>query len=351
MNHARKGAPQKRKPPLKRKKRQQLSLEKIKRSTRIFFREYRRELPNNSLLFAPFLITGILLLLFICNLFFRFFSPSDVHLYVAVAAIYLIALYLPTMLYLAARPHLKSGMGFTLPRAEHISLIVLSALTLFFGAAAITSLTAYFGITEVHYSLYTFFGIPASTPMAGLFFSLLTFAVIPAILEEILFRGVIFAEFKAYGPLTALVVSSVLSALLPMQPASLLSALFCGFLLGLVRLLTDSLLASVTVHLVYRALCLFYEHFFGIMGDRLGEFLILFFLCAVFALLFAFFLLGELERYFRRMALERRSSVQTAADSERDGNTLKTRDALRIFAISPTTIGTVILYFVCSFIL
>ena len=351
MNYAKKGAPQgRRKPPLRRKKRGRLTLDKIKRNARIFVREYKRELPKNPLLFAPLLVMGILLLLFICNLFFRLTSPGDVHLYVAVAAIYLIALFLPTMLYLQARPQLKSSMGLALPRTEHISLIALSSLTLFFGAATITSLTAYFGMTEVPYSLYTFFSIPASTPMAGLFFSLMTFALIPAVLEELLLRGVIFAETRPYGAVTAVVVSSVLSALLPMQPTSLLSALFCGALLALVRLLTDSLLASVIVHLFYRTLCLFYEHFFGIMGDRLGEFLILFFLCAVFAMLLAFFLLGELERLFRRLSLERRDSATSDIASDQSSS-LKTRDALRIFAISPTTIGTIILYFVCSFIL
>lgn len=349
MNRIPKGVtPKKRKLPPKGKKRQVPSLDQIKKSTRRYFREYRRELPKNPLLFAPLLATGILLLLFICNLFFRASAPRDVHLYVAVAAIYLIALFLPTMLYLGARPHLKREMGFRLPRAEHISLIALSSLTLFFGAAAITSLTAYFGLTEVHYSLYTLFDIPASTPMAGLFFSLLTFALIPAVLEEILFRGVLFSELGAYGPVTALVTSSVLSALLPMQPSALLSALFCGFLLGLVRLLTDSLLASVITHLIYRTLCLFYEHFFGIMGDRLGEFLILFFLCAVVALLLAFFLLGELERFFRRMALERRPSSEHTVQAFGE---LKTKDALLIFAISPSTALTLILYLICAFIL
>ena len=133
--------------------------------------------------------------------------------------------------------------------------------------------------------------------------------------------------------------------------SSLLSALFCGFLLGLVRMLTSSLLASVAVHLVYRALCLFYEHFFGIMGDRLGEFLILFFLCAVFALLLAFFLLGELERFFRRMALERRPSVLDEMASGVQKDAPSARDSLRMLIISPTTVGTVILYFVCAFIL
>lgn len=314
------------------------------KKTVAFWQEYKKELPNNSLLFTPFLPLAICALLILFRIFYGIASPSGANIYTAVAAIYLTVFVPPCTIYLRKRPLLSARMGWKLPAPDKLPLILLSAITLFFGAAAFTSIGAYFGITEVRYHLYNFYAIPAATSIAGVLFSTVTLAIIPAIMEEILCRGIIFAEYQYYNTPLALVMSAMFTVVLQFDPSRIIVAFFCGLLLGTVRFVTGSLTASIILHCLYNLACLFYEHFFGIMGDQLSEFLILFFLCAVFALVSLFFLLNTMEKICRTYADERKEITVDLRHSS--GIALK--DSLRIAFISPTLYFVLLFYLIAS---
>ncbi len=312
-----------------------------------FWREYAQELPRNRLLYVPFLPLVILLLFASAVMIFRHSPLQGADIYASVAAIELIAVLLPCTLWLRRFPRLSDDMGWRLPTPEKSACLLLLLPTLFFGAAALSSLGAYFGLSTVRYTLYTTYAIPATTSMAGILFSVVTFAIIPAFVEEILFRGILFAEYRQENPLLAVFMSAVFYALMHVDPSRLLLHLFVGILLGGARLFLGSLPAVIAVRCLYNVGCLFYEHFFGIMGNQFSEFLILFFICTVVFLLFVFFLCGELERIFQKHAAAKTDiSPDFSLQAE-----LSVKDALRIAAISPTAYFVLIVSVICSFIL
>lgn len=73
-------------------------------------------------------------------------------------------------------------------------------------------------------------------------------AVVPAITEEMLFRGVILTKLKPYGQGFAVVVSSVLFSLMHGNFVQIPFTLFVGLVLGYVTIYSGSILPAMLIH-------------------------------------------------------------------------------------------------------
>jgi membrane protease YdiL (CAAX protease family) len=76
-------------------------------------------------------------------------------------------------------------------------------------------------------------------------------AVVPAIVEELLFRGVLTRAFLGRGNLLALAVPSAMFGIFHLEPTQAAGTFVLGFGFGLVRLYTDSVLTSILCHMAY----------------------------------------------------------------------------------------------------
>lgn len=83
--------------------------------------------------------------------------------------------------------------------------------------------------------------------------AVLAFALVPAIVEEFVFRGVIFGAYKNVDVRAAVLISSIFFALLHFSFGSVVYGFFFGCLFALVRLATDNLLYTVTMHCAFNA--------------------------------------------------------------------------------------------------
>lgn len=82
-------------------------------------------------------------------------------------------------------------------------------------------------------------------------FGLLNIALIPAICEEILFRGYVLRAFeKSWGIITAIIVSGIIFGLFHMQLGNLLPLATLGILLALMTWLSGSLWPAIAAHFV-----------------------------------------------------------------------------------------------------
>lgn len=85
--------------------------------------------------------------------------------------------------------------------------------------------------------------------------SLLQVCVIAPVVEEILMRGFVLGGLKdTYGWIVALLISSLLFAILHFNMVQTLSALVCGIALGLLYLKTDSILCCIFAHCGYNCI-------------------------------------------------------------------------------------------------
>ena len=126
------------------------------------------------------------------------------------------------------------------------------------------------------------------------------YAVIPAIAEEIMFRGIMAREYRIGGPVYSAVLSSLFFAVIHFD-AALFPIYFCaGLTLFAVRFVTGSLAASMAVHAVYNIFAVFLEKYVWLMSSSPDSQLLFWFILIALFLLSAFlffrFSATELER-------------------------------------------------------
>jgi len=85
---------------------------------------------------------------------------------------------------------------------------------------------------------------------SGLILSLLSVAVIPALLEETFARGILLSGYQFLGKWKAAFASALLFGLLHMNPQQLPYAFFVGFIFSFLVERTDSLFAGILPHLI-----------------------------------------------------------------------------------------------------
>lgn len=94
--------------------------------------------------------------------------------------------------------------------------------------------------------------------------TVLTTVVLAPILEEVFFRGQILGSIKhKYGSFWALLVSSLLFALIHGNPPQMVNAFFMGLILGYICLKTGSLLSVIVIHAFNNALAYIQLEAFG----------------------------------------------------------------------------------------
>tara|TARA_B110000263_G_scaffold235095_1_gene233275 strand:- start:457 stop:960 length:504 start_codon:yes stop_codon:yes gene_type:complete len=91
-----------------------------------------------------------------------------------------------------------------------------------------------------------------STDVSNIFslaLALILFAVTVPIIEELLFRGLILDSLsESYGKWTAIIISSVIFAILHIYPLTILNAFWAGIIYGYLRIRTNSLWPSIILH-------------------------------------------------------------------------------------------------------
>ena len=102
------------------------------------------------------------------------------------------------------------------------------------------------------------------TELAGV---VLATAVVPGIVEELLFRGVLTRAFLGRSNLLAILVPSAMFGLFHLEPTQAAGSFVLGIGLGIARLYTDSVITSIFCHLAYNA----YELIDVYAGGQVGN--------------------------------------------------------------------------------
>ncbi len=82
---------------------------------------------------------------------------------------------------------------------------------------------------------------------------LCTTALLPAVVEEAMFRGFVTSAFQRFSPFVKLLVPSVLFGLFHLEPSQAAGTMVLGVAFGLVRLYTGSIWACMVSHFTYNA--------------------------------------------------------------------------------------------------
>ena len=212
--------------------------------------------------------------------------------FLSISLIQILVLIFPCMIY-----YLLKKRSFATPlmigavRLRHIPLMLASVPVYVFGILLLKYVYLLLSFEPV--AMYGFFDeISGRTgPDASLLGVIISLVVIPAVCEEFLFRGVLLAEYNGLGEANAVVMSSVCFAILHFSVQNFPAYLLVGLLLGILTVVSRSLIPGMVLHLVSNALNLFVsDSFLRITMQKNGRFFVGFILIVLFAASLALFL-------------------------------------------------------------
>ncbi len=265
-----------------------------------------------------------------------FGTDSDPYITASLLQLFIIAL--PTVVFARLRGKGYSGRMRLRPfTARHVAIIIFALGFLFFGSSGLSYvLHLAFPQSEVVTTYETNGG------MLGGFYVILTMAVLPAITEELLFRGVICAEYESCGMPAAIILSSLSFAMFHFSFVRLPVYLFGGFVLVLVLYATRSVFASMVVHILYNTATIFFGDLIYRVVSSQG--LVMFgFLLVTLSVVFAILTFGEAERLYAGYA-EKNEPSGYVVEKKNGGGAAGLAKA----AFSPLYTALIVLYIVAA---
>lgn len=177
-------------------------------------------------------------------------------------------------------------------------------------------------------------------------YAALAFGILPALLEEFLFRGIIFAEYSSWGGAAAVIMSSVTFSMLHFNPVRMPIYLYCGIILALLTAATGSFIPAMLVHTANNVFVLYFESYiYKVAGKHSGGLIMLAFLVITALLIFAALFFSASEKLYRTKSEKNEPSPMIRQRSTGDAPLLV--QAL----VSPTFIILVVFYLVASFLI
>lgn len=241
--------------------------EQIKEGIKPPKKEKRQRAPVTPIIepALPMLLAAVVFTIcFITLVINKFIYPIGREL-LAPVILQFIALVIPAYLVIMLSSAEKSTfsqmkeIGFSSIRADHVFFLIFASL---FAACASLMLTLAFGGAQDAAKGVTLLGsftAGENEYSVSIPYIILTYAIIPAFAEELLFRGVMFSRLEKVSFPFAALVSTLICALSGFTLGGLIPALFTGLLSTFILYTTGSLWACVIMHLAFNLYRLFLE--------------------------------------------------------------------------------------------
>ena len=152
------------------------------------------------------------------------------------------------------------GLRMRLPRPSSFLIIISGTLLMISGGLLFSVLFGGLDSLSRNFSLYDTFISKGNGTIPSTIYLLIAYAVIPAICEEFIFRGILCHEYERGGVARSVIFSAIFFALLHFNPVNIITYLFSGVILALVLYASRSLIGAMLAHFIYNV--------FGLFGQR-----------------------------------------------------------------------------------
>ena len=117
----------------------------------------------------------------------------------------------------------------------------------------------FFGIYDITegFTLYSHLTASGDNGVVSIIYMILTFAALPAIFEEIIFRKLLTRAHTKKGILSAVIISGLFYAMIPFSLRLIPSFFFAGVVYCVLFLVTGSLVTSICAHFIFNLFGLF----------------------------------------------------------------------------------------------
>lgn len=247
---------------------------------------------------APGLVLCIYVLL-LCSRLIDITLLSTGNGYLTVGVLQLLIFLLPAAIYCQLRGEkFRARLRLRPVGIEQLLIVLAGAVVLVCGGLLLSFALGGIEGAGDRFSLYDTF-VAAETDGAGdLLYSVLAFAVLPAICEEFVFRSVLCAEFERSGMPASVLISALFFAMLHFDLVQFPIYFFAGLILALVLYATRSVLGPILVHLLYNLFGLLGRPYVTEFYGRTGSTELFIFLLIILFLLALVLFFGEAARSY-----------------------------------------------------
>ena len=198
---------------------------------------------------APLLVTVVMLLLAASRYIdFEVLSYQE-NICLAVIVLQIVILLVPSAFYskLKGEGYVKK-LRFAPFGIEKLLVTLLGSVTLILGDTLLKLIIYNISGYNSDYSVYSYY-LNGADP--GVLYLLITFAVMPAVCEEILFRSILCAEYESSGVVTSIIASAALYGMYGIAFGNFPVYFFAGLVFAIIMYMTRSVFASMFCHLIY----------------------------------------------------------------------------------------------------
>ena len=239
------------------------------------------------------------------------------------------------------------GIRLRLPKPNSLLLIFSSAVLMISGGLLMSMLFGGLESLSRNFSLYDTFVSKTDGSIPSSLYLLAAYAIIPAICEEFVFRGILCNEYESGGVIRSIVFSSVFFALLHFNPVNILVYLFSGIILAMVLYASRSLIGAMLAHLLYNIFGLFGQPYMNTLYRITGSSNFFLFIVAFFFLVSAAIFCREAARLYKKYLYD---SVSSSYRYPVLNNPAKIRASYISVLKEPATVACFVFYIVASII-
>lgn len=255
-------------------------------------------------------------------------------LYIGVVVLQIMIFLLPASLWIRL-----SGDGYLSrlrlkpSRPESILLSLAAAGLLISGGLLLSMLFSRLGHLAGTFTLYETFHTKEGGFSGPTLYLVLAYAALPAITEELVFRGILCAEYERHGTSIAVLLSTLLFTLVHFNLAGFPVYLFAGFVLSVTTFLCRSVWGAILAHFIYNLFGLFGQPYIASFYEITGSTaLFVFIVIAVFLFSLALFC-GEAARLCRLYAMRNLPNIEVP--KRKDGTPVPFRVRARAVLLKP----------------
>ena len=219
---------------------------------------------------APFLMIVVLALFGISG--FLDNAALGVNPYLALIIVQLIVYALPSVFFCRLRgKSYMSRLRLRFVKPGHMFLLVCALLAILSGSALLNlGMITLFPSGDFN-TASAAYASAATGDFDGMLYVILAFCILPALLEEFLFRGIMTAEYESSGIMTAVSMSALLFAMMHLSFMRLPAYFFSGIVLCLTMYATRSVFAPMIVHAANNIAALWMDRYLYTAVDGIGE--------------------------------------------------------------------------------
>lgn len=219
------------------------------------------------------LMQGLALLIMIIGMFTGLINVNDVEnsysgfsqmgYYLFEGALSVVSIAIPTLILIkASGQRLDYFLPFKKTNGKTLAALTVAGMAVCMLAQIIPTIL---GMNLSLFGIDIFSNLDSETPVSAIDFimSVICTAILPALFEELAFRGLVLGALKKHGDMFAVIASAFLFAMLHGNFVQIPFAFIVGLVLGLVRVKTDSMLPSILIH--------FSNNFFAVIITMISD--------------------------------------------------------------------------------